>query len=278
MPEFPVPALEAAAGSAAGRVLEVEVIPTRRGGPRVWRVVGVDAEVYLKQHARGRGYEQERAALTTWARALAGRAPALLAFDDGARALLMSAVAGGRASELEGEDELAVHRAAGRWLAALHALDPGPRDPVSLDEAVASRLVAAITRAPAELGPAGRRELDWAVANAGVFARATRVACHRDFVPDNWRWDGERLGVVDFEHARADCWLVDLVKLATTVWVRRPDLERAFLAGYGRALDDPDRVRLRVLTALHGVVSWTWGEQHGDAELADHGRRLLDAP
>jgi Ser/Thr protein kinase RdoA (MazF antagonist) len=273
--DFPIPVLAPVVEASVGPVREIDTLPTRADGPQVWRVSGRRGRVFLKRHPSGRGYAQERTALSGWAAALAPSAPHVLAFDDRTRALVLTALPGRRASETVEEDELvAVHRAAGAWLARLHALDVGERDAMGLDEAVARRIDAALAEAPGPL-PVERAYVERARARAGTFSGVVRVPCHRDFSPDNWLWDGRTLGVVDFEHARPDCWLVDLAKLAGGPWSGRPALERAFLEGYGRRLGDEDRERLEVFVLLHGLVTWSWGERHADVPLAAHGREIL---
>jgi hypothetical protein len=60
--------------------------------------------------------------------------------------------------------------------------------------------------------------------------------------------------VLDFELARLDVWLADLARLHLGIWGTRPDLQEAFLTGYGRQLSTTDR------PILHGcaVLMATW--------------------
>lgn len=60
------------------------------------------------------------------------------------------------------------------------------------------------------------------------------VPCHLDYTPRNLlATTTADVAVIDFEHSRYDLAARDLVRLATRVWANRPDLERAFLHGYG---------------------------------------------
>lgn len=67
------------------------------------------------------------------------------------------------------------------------------------------------------------------------------VPCHLDFTARNLivQPNGD-LAVTDFEHSRRDLAARDLVRLATRIWPQHPDLEEAFLRGYG-PLSDLDR-------------------------------------
>jgi hypothetical protein len=70
------------------------------------------------------------------------------------------------------------------------------------------------------------------------------VPCHLDFQPRNWLVNtcGD-LSLVDFEHARVDLPVRDLVRLRFRIWPDRPALREAFLTGYGRPLT-PDEDQL----------------------------------
>jgi Ser/Thr protein kinase RdoA (MazF antagonist) len=170
-------------------------------------------------------------------------------------------------------EALDVHRAAGRFLAALHRLEPSHDDPLPLAEALVRRTQAWLGRAPLE------PEQVQIVAEHGpcldLFANERRVACHRDFAPNNWLWDGETLTVLDFEHARPDLALVDLAKLCVGSWSQQPDSASAFFAGYGRIASDLERRQLRAVVVLHGVASLAWGHGRGDADLVREGQHAL---
>jgi len=158
-----------------------------------------------------------------------------------------------------GSLEPRAHHAAGRWLREYQS--PAPGD-LPLVEAFSKR----IERTRHELAPFGLQlDLDPKLFDSD------RVHCHRDFRPDNWVWSESELQIIDFEHARPDHPLVDLVKLATEVWPGHPHLERAFLDAYGPI----DRAVLDGLITLHGANTLLWAERHGDEALSTLGRRIL---
>ena len=141
--------------------------------------------------------------------------------------------------------------AAGRAVAALHALPLRDQDPVPLVDAVRLRAEAAARRVPREPG------VDEALAlldGGQAFAGASRCWCHRDLQPNTWVWDGQVLGLIDWEHSRPDAPELDLAPLVpTSLWP-------AFAAAYGAI----DRHRLRAAVALYGLVTLAWGVRHED--------------
>ena len=103
---------------------------------------------------------------------------------------------------------------------------------------------------------------------AGPVITGPRVPCHRDFRPRNWIVERRssnalRLRVVDFEHARADAWLVDGVRLSAGEWRENPSRRHAFLAGYGHELSAREEAQLERLAALDelGAIAWEAGRR-----------------
>ncbi|AVT28936.1 hypothetical protein C6361_04880 [Plantactinospora sp. BC1] len=199
-------------------------------------------------------------------------------------ALLLSAVPGeaGLAHVTDPE----VQRAAGVLLRRLHgteALPPwtdlaaGKLDELDRLSVRASRLLE-----PRELDfvRAGLRDL------SGIAAPA-RVPCHLDYGPRNWLVTGadrhgaeRRVHVIDFEWAGPEVWVNDLNRLYFGPWRGRPDLADAFLAGYGRTLDDADRAILHACAALTAVFIVVWAQRRGEPGFAEawrqNLRRLMD--
>jgi len=278
----------------ASSLLRWRFLGSTHGPCRVWQVLGPDGPdgVVVKQFRSDRAFAQERDAYTRWLHHLPEETAALVAvLAAPVRALVLRCLPGvplmtGGVREAV---ERAAHRRAGSFLRALHALPEPDHDPLPLRAAVLRRHAAWLARVSprlpaddvARLGALGERLR----ADAGLFARARRVPCHRDFTPGNWLIDGpqedgqvarlERFFVVDFEHARLDAPLLDLVKLWTEVWGERPDLEAAFFAGYGRTLRPDEQVELRVLAAMHAMATVAWAHDHADVAFAQLGARAL---
>jgi Ser/Thr protein kinase RdoA (MazF antagonist) len=246
-----------------------------RGSTAVFGLTSADGrDRVVKQFRSPRAFEQERRALSQWfgdAKIGGARTPRLIADAPELAALILERLPGAAANQ----DSPIVHSAAGRFLAALHQLEVIDDDPVPLAEALTQRTRAWLRRAAAALEPEQARIVELHGPRPELFTDARRVACHRDFAPRNWLWDGERLAVVDFEHARPDLALVDLAKLCVGSWAQRPDLAVAFFAGYGRSPSDLEREQLRALVVLHGLASLAWGQERGDAELVMEGRSAL---
>ncbi|GIG39356.1 phosphotransferase enzyme family protein [Cellulomonas phragmiteti] len=99
------------------------------------------------------------------------------------------------------------------------------------------------------------------------------VPTHGDWQPRNWLVDDGRLAVIDFGRADWRPAATDLGRLATQQFRGRPDLERAFLDGYGTDPREPsawhrDRVREAIGTAV-------WAHLVGDEDFEQQGHRMI---
>ncbi|MCO4773051.1 MAG: aminoglycoside phosphotransferase family protein [Deltaproteobacteria bacterium] len=248
----------------AGTSSSVTLLPGRP--PVVW-----------KQARSVRAREQEAAALRDWGPELASvQAPVLLTPEpeDDPRTLRMTLLPGRRLSELpDGLDRLDLATTLGRGLAELHALH-APHDSVPLPRAIELRLDGWLRRDSLDaLGPATRRDLASALEPDALHGER-RVPCHRDVSPDNVLVGPDGLGLVDWEHARADCRWVDLLRM----WDGRSPSDspwlRALAAGMGLELSS-GWPALRTVGLVEGAGCVVWGAQRGDAELVGRGRALL---
>jgi hypothetical protein len=233
------------------------------GSSGVWRC----GSIFVKEHGSARKWRQEVEAyrvVVTRLEALGWRLPQLLAVDSESRSLLITAVEG---VPVEAEAEWA-HREAGRFCAALHALDGVPEDTLSIGEALCARLEAALGHV--ELPREMRARCRDAV-RAEYFAGAERRWCHRDFAPRNWLAADGELVVIDFEHMRPDHPLVDVVKLWCGTWRGRPAFLRAWEQGRGRPLSEDERSRVEALSWVHAVGTLAWGARNDDAASVREG-------
>jgi hypothetical protein len=212
---------------------------------------------WLKVFGSARGYQQAARALEHWR---FGDMPVVLARDPGEWALLLSHVPGDQVP-----DEPA-WAAAGQWLRGFQQRAPG--DPMPLTVALGKRLDAAVRGARPHLDDA---ELNGVLAAwTGDHDGVERVRCHRDLHPRNWRWDGHRLGVIDFEHAAPDHPLADWVRLLDDVALDDPRMRA--LTG---PIDGRTRSQLRDLQVLHALGSVAWGARNDDAGILSLGLRLV---
>jgi Ser/Thr protein kinase RdoA (MazF antagonist) len=227
----------------------------------------------VKSHTDGYRNQFERDAYRRWVPAIADRAPALVAADEDGTVLVLTKLDAGPPS-----DELppATYTDAGRVLQRFHASAESVLDPGWAQQRL-DGLRSWIDRMPAGLIPDD--DLAFAEAEAKVLLDLpppVLVPTHGDFQPRNWRVDeAGRVFLFDFEKARHDWWTHDLQRMWWREWLDRPDLRDAFLDGYGRALDETERARLRANSARGHVVQIIWATAHGDERFADEGRAQL---
>ena len=278
-PTLPTP-LVRFAEQAIGPATHVERL-SGEGAALVVAWHGRGGRAVLKAYRSPRPFGQERTAYRAWLPDLP-RVPRLLAQRAADPPALLIEHMAGRAADsfvLDTDAERALHRDAGAWLRLLHGVPFRDGDPVPLAEAIAMRVRGWVELAePGDASAAAR----WAgalLADAEVvLAGAARVPCHRDFEPRNWlvRPDAGLSAVIDFEHARPDHPLADLSRLAAYVWPARPDLEEAFLAGYG-GLAEERRQLVGAFAAFDAAQRLGWALRRGDRTLAASARSALRA-
>lgn len=242
-----------------GEVLHVVALGSTQG--EVWRVDMCDGTSVVVKTGSAASIEREVWGVET-AGAL-GRVPRILGRPS-TKVLLLSWCPGEQSAEPE------VVREAGAWLRRLHAVPCAYDDPLDLRDALERRRDAWLARAGADLD-VSRVE----ILRFDAFAGLPRVACHRDFTPSNWLWDGEvGLSVVDFGQSRPDARVWDLAKLEAELFRSQPVLREVFHEGYG-GLDAEERGRLDTLVLLHGLQTAVWGDTHGDSVFSALGRDIL---
>lgn len=222
----------------------------------VLRATTRDGEVIVKIHRGRERHERERDAYRRWAPAVGERAPRLLTEIDDPPAIILTALPGTPVAELDlpPATERDTFGQAGEILAAWHHAEP-PRSTPDVTTWLAARseqwLELADTILPAEQLDDIRTHMR-ALAELGPLPA---VPCHLDFTPRNLLCDTQgRIGVIDFEHARYDLAARDLVRLSDRVWRDRPDLQDAFLTGYG-PLSDLDRQVIEHCTYLDTLTA-----------------------
>jgi hypothetical protein len=235
-------------------------------------------------YADGRGLDQEHRALTRWMPSAfsSHEYPEIVDARAGDRVLVFAdfdAKIPTRPVPGVGKTAEVAYRWAGQFLARIHGIPVGTRDPLPLFDAVCARFEAALGRASAWLDSDWRARIRALEPRAEDFEGEVRVACHRDFTPSNWRIS-ERSGasglmVLDFEHARPDHWLVDVVKLSVGPCRAAPEQLEAFFEGYGRRPQGRDHAALATLCLLHGLGSVAWAGQHREAELLADARAVV---
>jgi len=243
---------------------------------RTVRVEGsADTVGHAYAHARSpRAAEQERRALRDWAPRLSLlRTPRMLAPqpEDDPLVIRTDWLDGDRLDTRDWRGEPSLARRLGEGLAELHALPFVDDDLLPLGEALRRRLDGWLARgadALVDQGDALRRVV------AGALDGARRVPCHRDVGPENVLL-GERLGLIDWEHARPDHPWTDALRTWEGLSPRDDPWLAALAEGMGR---DPGEewATLRALGVIEGAGCVVWGETQREPLLVDRGWQLLE--
>ena len=222
--------------------------------------------VVEKRHQDKARADREQFALTTLALQL-GRSPTVLARRE--NTLWLTMLAGRTVSPTELPAEAWCQ--AGQWLRQLHDLRCPDTDAMPLATALSRRWQGVLRRARSVVSDGLVDRCRERVGDPAALA-TRRVWCHRDFTPDNWMWNGERLSILDFEHCRADEPWSDLVKLEASVLGEAPQARAAFYEGYGPLLHTDQR---EARVCWHGLATLTWGLRNREQSFIDLGRRIL---
>jgi len=205
-------------------------------GTAVLRATTTVGEVTVKRHRAPERHHQEVHAYRHWTPALRDRAPQLLAVSDDPPAIVVTALPGRPFADcrLDAGREAEAHRQAGQLLRMLHHAAP-PRSEPDMTAWLADRGEQWLTLAKTILPARRRAEIREHLRALATLGPVSAVPCHLDYTPRNLLLGGtdRQVAVIDFEHARYDLAARDLVRLATRTWPARPDLEAAFLDGYG---------------------------------------------
>ncbi|HZN73772.1 MAG TPA: aminoglycoside phosphotransferase family protein [Micromonosporaceae bacterium] len=204
-------------------------------GTVVLRAATATGEVIVKLHRGLDRHHQEIHAYRHWTTALRGRTPRLRASTENPPAIVITALPGRTLAEadLPPQREVEAHRQAGELLRRLHAATPSRTQP-DMTAWLAERGEHWVTLGRAIIPADRQAEIRAHLSALRNLGPIQAVPCHLDYTPRNLLVgpSGE-VAVIDFEHARHDLAARDLVRLATRTWPSRPDLEHAFLVGYG---------------------------------------------
>lgn len=166
-------------------------------------------------------------------------------------------------------DDPAVYRQAGELLALLHAQSVVVDDDYEGRENEKSL---AWLRQPHRIASATAERLRTEIATWST-PPAALVPTHGDWQPRNWLVHHDVVGIIDFGRAAMRPASTDFARLAVQDFSRNPNLETAFLDGYGA---DPreagawrrDRVRAAIGTAV-------WAHRVGDEPFEAQGHRMI---
>lgn len=205
--------------------------------------------------------------LGPWVRA--GRAPVLLHHDAAAKVLVTRWLPGRLVLGAAAQDDPATHRQAGRLLADLHAgervADPGY-------EARENARVRRWLAAPHRIAPDDVARLSELV-EAWPQPPAELVPTHGDWQPRNWLVHDGEVRAIDLGRADLRPAATDLTRLAARDFRRSPELEEAFLAGYGA---DPREAGAWARTQIReATATAAWAHAVGDGAFEREGLSLL---
>ncbi|MEU1396071.1 phosphotransferase [Micromonospora zamorensis] len=198
-----------------------------------------------------------------------GRAPALVHGSADAKVLVTRYLPGELVLGSTHADDPAVYRQAGELLALLHAQSVVVDDDYERRENEKSL---AWLRQPHRIAAATAERLRTEIGTWST-PPATLVPTHGDWQPRNWIVHHDVVGIIDFGRAAMRPASTDFARLAVQDFNRNPNLETAFLDGYGPDRRDAgawhrDRVRAAIGTAV-------WAHRVGDEPFEAQGHRMI---
>lgn len=215
---------------------------------------------------------REIAAHESWLRPWTelGRAPALVASDLGQRMLLTRHLPGVLVQGTAAAADPDVFAQAGVLLRALHD-QSGVVDDSWLDRQTGESLT--WLAKPHRIAPDLEARLREVIASWPTGLATTLVPTHGDWQPRNWLVHEGVVSIIDFGRADLRPAATDLARLAAADFRRDPQLEAAFLDGYGGDPRTPAawaRIRLR-----EAVGTAVWAFQVGDEAFERQGHRMI---
>lgn len=163
-----------------------------------------------------------------------------------------------------------VHRQAGELLAAFHRQDRRVSQTYEAEQDARSlQWLDGDHRIPAPV-EAQLRE----VIATHEHPPAVLVPTHGDWQPRNWLIDDGTVRIIDLGRADWRPAVTDLARLARQQWDGRPDLEAAFVRGYGS--DPRDRLSWQRTLVREAVSTACWAHVVGAESFEHHGHTLIE--
>jgi tRNA A-37 threonylcarbamoyl transferase component Bud32 len=257
-----LPGLELVADLAWG-LLDTAVVHVRHGGRDLVVKAGGPDNHHL---------DREITAHRSMTRPLvaAGRAGRLVHASRELNLLVVSYVPGELVQGRPEEHDPDAHRQAGELLAMLH--DQGRRVARTWELTTRERVSTWLDR-PHRIGVEVVRRVRHLLDRWDVDRPRVVVPTHGDYQPRNWVVDDGQVAVIDFGRAAWRPAETDLARLAAQQWRSRPDLEEAFLDGYGR--DPREEATWALVQLSEAVGTAAWAYQVGDERFEEQGHRML---
>ena len=201
-----------------------------------------------------------------------GRAPRLVHADVGEHLLVTAHLPGRLVLDSEHVDDPETYRQAGELLALLHDQGVAVEDPDH--EARENRRCLAWLETPHRIAPAVQERLRSIVATWPTPV-TTLVPTHGDWQPRNWLVDDHGVvSVIDLGRAALRPAMTDLSRLHVQQFRGHPELEQAFLDGYGADPREPEAWHRTLVR--EAVSTAAWAHQVGDEEFEAQGLRMVD--
>ena len=198
-----------------------------------------------------------------------GRAPKLVRGDAEAKLLVTGHLPGRLVLGSEHADAPSTYRQAGELLAMFHTQTVVTDDYYERRENEKSL---ALLRGPHRIAPATVERLRAEISGWPTPA-ASLVPTHGDWQPRNWLVHNDIVSVIDFGRAAMRPALTDFARLSVQDFRRDPNLETAFLDGYGtdpRATDAWHRTQVR-----EAIGTAAWAYRVGLEAFEAQGHRMI---
>jgi hypothetical protein len=243
-------------------LVETTVLEMTHGGSRFIVKAGGTRDHHIEREIHA-----HRNWLLPWT--IRGRAPALEHGDPEAKLLVTRYLPGELVLGTEHADAPATYLQAGQLLAPFHAqvaiTDEGYEQ--RENEKSLSWLAA-----PHRIAPSTAERLR-AEITAWPTPPATLVPTHGDWQPRNWLIHDDLVSVIDFGRAAMRPAWTDLARLAAQDFRRDPDLEAAFLEGYGTDPREEGGWHRTLVREAIGTAAWAY--QVGDESFEAQGHRMI---
>jgi hypothetical protein len=199
-----------------------------------------------------------------------GVAARMLRHDLDRKVMLLDYLPGSLVQDAPGEWVPDTYRQAGAMLAELHGQEERPDAGY---EAMMTRKALASLDDPHRIAPETverLRELLLADEPQSV----TLVPTHGDWQPRNWLIHDGTVRAIDLGRADWRPAFTDFARLAVRQFAADPELERAFLDGYGPDPRTPDRWRILLIREAIGTAVWSY--KVGDERFEREGHRMIE--
>lgn len=198
-----------------------------------------------------------------------GHAPVLIFADEATKILITRYLSGILVDGTDAQDDAETYRQAGSLLAGFH----GQLSVV--DDEWNAKFRARVERhlaLPHRIDPVIVRRVLGEV-SSWPGGGALVVPTHGDWQPRNWLIDDGVVRAIDFGRADLRPPTEDFVRLARQDFARDPELEAAFIEGYGRDPRHPAEWRRALVGEAVGTAVWAFGV--GDEVFENFGHQLL---